>query len=37
MTSRHGLASGILQEGQTYSHTFNSAGTFNYICSIHPS
>ena len=31
-----GLASGILQEGQTYSNTFTSAGTFNYICSLHP-
>ena len=31
-----GLASGILQEGQSYSNTFSSAGTFNYICSLHP-
>ena len=31
-----GLASGNLQEGQGYSHTFTSAGTFNYICSLHP-
>jgi plastocyanin len=31
-----GLASGLLQEGQSYSHTFASAGTFNYICSLHP-
>jgi plastocyanin len=31
-----GLASGILQEGQSYSNTFTSAGTFNYICSLHP-
>jgi hypothetical protein len=30
------LASGILQEGDTYSHTFASAGSFNYICSLHP-
>jgi hypothetical protein len=31
-----GLSSGILNPGQGYSHTFTSAGTFNYICSIHP-
>jgi amicyanin len=22
--------------GQTFSHTFNQAGTYNYICTIHP-
>lgn len=26
-----------LANGQTYSFTFNSVGTFDYICSIHPS
>jgi plastocyanin len=31
-----GLASGTLQSGQGYSHTFASSGTFSYICSIHP-
>jgi plastocyanin len=31
-----GLASGTLSSGQGYSHTFASAGTFSYICSIHP-
>jgi plastocyanin len=31
-----GFESGKLQTGQTYSHTFSSAGTFPYICSIHP-
>ncbi|MEK6326402.1 MAG: plastocyanin/azurin family copper-binding protein [Actinomycetota bacterium] len=31
-----GLASGLLQSGQGYSHTFTSAGDFSYICSIHP-
>lgn len=31
-----GLASGTLQSGQGYSHTFASAGTFSYVCSIHP-
>ena len=25
-----------LSNGQTYSHTFNSAGTYAYHCSIHP-
>jgi plastocyanin len=29
------LASGTLATGQTYSHTFNEAGTFNYHCGIH--
>jgi LPXTG-motif cell wall-anchored protein len=32
-----GLDSGQLKSGDTYSHTFNAAGTFSYICSIHPS
>jgi plastocyanin len=31
-----GLASGILQPGQGYSHTFTNPGTFRYLCSIHP-
>jgi LPXTG-motif cell wall-anchored protein len=31
-----GLASGTLQPGQGYSHTFANSGTFSYICSIHP-
>ncbi len=31
-----GLASGLMQSGATYSHTFTSAGNFSYICSIHP-
>ncbi len=29
--------SGVLQAGQKFSFTFNTAGTFNYICTIHPS
>ena len=29
------LASSTLSNGATYSHTFNSAGTFDYHCSIH--
>ena len=28
--------SGILSEGQTFTHTFDTAGTFDYICTIHP-
>jgi len=32
-----GLKSGNLAKGQTFSHTFNDVGTFDYHCSIHPS
>lgn len=31
------LDSGDIQPGSTYSHTFNTAGSFQYHCSIHPS
>jgi len=31
------LNSGNLATGQTYSHTFNTKGTFNYHCAIHTS
>jgi LPXTG-motif cell wall-anchored protein len=31
-----GLSSGTLSSGQDYSHKFNSPGSFNYICTIHP-
>ena len=31
------LNSPVLSNGQTYSYTFNDDGTFEYICSIHPS
>ena len=31
-----GFASGSLAQGATYKHTYNQAGTFNYICSYHP-
>jgi LPXTG-motif cell wall-anchored protein len=31
-----GLGSPTLHDGQSYSHTFTSSGTFSYICSIHP-
>ena len=30
------LSSGIIQPGQTYSHTFNTPGTYTYHCNIHP-
>jgi plastocyanin len=30
------LASGNIPDGQTFSHTFNTVGTFDYHCSIHP-
>lgn len=32
-----GFQSDNLANGQTYSFTFSSTGTFDYICSIHPS
>ena len=31
------LDSNTLSEGQTYAHTFPTAGTYTYHCSIHPS
>ena len=31
-----GFNTGVLQKGQSASHTFNTPGTFTYICSIHP-
>jgi len=31
------ISSSSLATGKTYSHTFNTAGTYNYHCSIHPS
>lgn len=30
------LKSELLEKGESYSHTFNTAGTFAYHCSIHP-
>lgn len=30
------FTSGILNNGQTYTHQFNQVGTFPYHCSIHP-
>jgi len=29
--------SGVLADGQSFMHTFNDAGIFNYFCEIHPS
>lgn len=34
--SENELASGLISNGQTYSHTFNTAGTYNYHCTPHP-
>lgn len=31
------FSSGMLSNGQSFSFTFNEVGTFNYICSVHPS
>ncbi len=34
--SDHSFDTGILQKGASGSHTFTQAGTFPYVCSIHP-
>lgn len=31
------LKSDSINQGGTYTHTFDTAGTFNYICGVHPS
>src|SRR3954453_9861859 len=31
-----GISSSVLNRDDTFSHTFSSAGTYRYICSIHP-
>jgi plastocyanin len=31
-----GIGSGVLNHNDTFSHTFPTAGTYHYICSIHP-
>ncbi len=36
-TSEGNFDSGTLGKGQTFSRTFNEAGAFDYICTIHPS
>jgi plastocyanin len=30
-----GFNSGTLSKGKTFAHTFNSAGTFKYVCTLH--
>jgi plastocyanin len=32
----NGFDSGVLKPGATYTHSFSSAGTFDYVCTIHP-
>ena len=34
--SNNSFNTGVLQKGKSASHTFTTAGTFSYICSIHP-
>ncbi len=36
-TGDGGIASGSLGQGETYTKTFDTAGTYEYICGIHPS
>jgi plastocyanin len=36
VTFEEGPDSGTLSSGQTFQHTFDSMGTFTYICTIHP-
>jgi len=31
-----GIVSSVLNHNDTFSHTFPTAGTYHYICSIHP-
>ena len=31
-----GIGSSVLNHNDTFSHTFQTAGTYHYICSIHP-
>lgn len=35
-TGYHYFASGILDPNDSYSHTFNTSGTYTYYCSLHP-
>lgn len=35
--SGYGFVSGPIAPGASYSHTFSTAGTYEYICTIHPS
>ena len=34
--TQDGIASPVLNQNQTYSHTFTKPGTYHYICTIHP-
>lgn len=34
--SGNGFKSPVMSNGQTYSFTFNTAGTYDYICALHP-
>jgi plastocyanin len=36
VTFEDGPDSGLLESGGTFQHTFETAGTFGYICTIHP-
>jgi len=36
VTANDNFDSGILAKGQSFSHKFDTAGTFDYICIIHP-
>ena len=33
---RRPIDSGLFNQGQTFSYTFEVAGTFNYFCTVHP-
>ncbi len=35
-SSKESFDSGSMAKGKTFSHTFKTAGTFNYICTFHP-
>jgi len=37
MSGKGGFDSGNLNSGKTFSNTFSKAGTYTYVCSIHPS
>ena len=37
VTSSSGFDSGIIEPGQSFSHTFEKTGTFQYYCELHPS
>ena len=38
VTFRNKMAdSGLFQEGQTFRYTFQTAGTYQYYCTVHPS